>query len=84
MKKIIITLLFGVLLSTSCSDEELRNNGSNVKEGKPALVSLKMDMATMGSGKTRAMSPDKEKKIESLRVMYLQPRRYLDQPEIHR
>lgn len=69
MKKIIITLLFGVLLSTSCSDEELRNNGSNVKEGKPALVSLKMDMATMGSGKTRAMSPDKEKKIESLRVM---------------
>ena len=45
MKKIIITLLFGVLLSTSCSDEELRNNGSNVKEGKPALVSLKMDMA---------------------------------------
>lgn len=40
-----------------------------MKEGKPALVSLKMDMATMGSGKTRAMSPDKEKKIESLRVM---------------
>lgn len=65
MKKIIITLLFGVLLSTSCSDEELRNNGGNVKEGKPALVSLKMDMATMSDGKTRAMAPDKEKRLRA-------------------
>ena len=68
--KSIITLTLGVLLLfSSCVNEDL-SGGGNAPEGMPALVSLKMNMATMGSKqKTRAMTPDEEKKIENIRVM---------------
>lgn len=69
MKKIAI-ILFAALMFSSCVKEELLDNGGNAPEGKPALVSLKMGMAAMGSGpKSRAMTPEQETKIENLRVM---------------
>ena len=69
MKKIAITLLTVVMFS-SCVKEKLLDNGGSVEEGNPALVSLKIDMAAMGGApKTRAMTPEQEKKIENLRVL---------------
>ena len=50
MKKIAITLMFTALMLSSCVREELMDTGGNIPEGEPALVSLKMDMAMMGSG----------------------------------
>lgn len=70
MKKIAITLMFTALMLSSCVREELMDTGGNIPEGEPALVSLKMDMAMMGSGaKSRTMAPEQENKIENLRVM---------------
>ena len=69
MKKVAVTLLTVVMFS-SCVQEELLDNGGRVEEGNPALVSLKIDMATMGDApKSRAMTPEQEKKIENLRVL---------------
>lgn len=69
MKKIGTILLLSILLFSSCVKEE-PDYGGNAPEGKPALVSLKIDMAAMGSAaKTRAMTPEQEQKIENLRVL---------------
>lgn len=62
--------MFTALMLSSCVREELMDTGGNIPEGEPALVSLKMDMAMMGSGaKSRTMTPEQENKIENLRVM---------------
>lgn len=88
MKKITIILMLGTLLFSGCVKEELVSPAGNVEEGKPALVSLKMNMAAMGSGaKTRALTPEQEKTIENLCVMIFDSqghivtnRRYADNP----
>lgn len=80
--------MFTTLVFSSCVNEYFTDMVGNIPEGEPALVSLKMDMAVMGSGaKSRTMTPEQENKIENLRVMIFNNkgnivtnRRYADSP----
>ena len=70
MKNIALILFLSALLFSGCVKDEFVSPNGNVPEGEPALVSLKMGMAAMGSrARTRVVPDDVENKIENLHVL---------------
>ena len=67
MKKIVFFYLLGALFFSGCVRDEF--DTVRVEEGIAARVRLEVVMPVMGGADTRAVAPDVENRLESLRVL---------------
>ncbi len=67
MKKIVFFCLLGALFFSGCVRDEF--DTVRVEEGIAARVRLEVVMPVMGGADTRAVAPDVENRLESLRVL---------------